>query len=396
MNSGELHAWYQATGQPVHLRWRDGVITSLETTSTPPPLDEWVAAPLLDIQVNGYAGVDFQRDNLTVDDLLKAARTLRDDGCPRILLTLITDEWPRLMARLLHLRQLRAASVELQRAIAGWHVEGPFLSAEPGFHGAHNPALMCDPTPAHLREVRAITGDDPLLLTLAPERHGALAAIKLAVALGIKLSLGHTNAPADTMRAAVAAGATGFTHLGNALPQQLDRHDNVLWRVFETPGLMAGLIPDTQHVSPALFRTLHRVLAPEAIYYTTDAMAAAGALPGRYTIGTLELEVGADQIVRLPGQTNFAGSALRPIEGVFRAARMLGKSWREVWPHFSERPARLMGLTNELAPGQPATFCRLQFDPAHQLVALRTSVAGELGNGRVVGASGASPSRDGV
>ena len=84
---------------------------------------------------------------------------------------------------------------------------------------------------------------------------------------------------------------------------------------------------------------------------------AAGAPPGRYTIGTIELEVGADQIVRQPGKPNFAGSALRPIDGITRAAAMLGKSWREVWPHFSQHPAQLMGLRNEIAVGQPADFC---------------------------------------
>lgn len=171
------------------------------------------------------------------------------------------------------------------------------------------------------------------------------------------VSLGHTNATADTLRAAVAAGARGFTHLGNGIPQQLDRHDNILWRVFDTPGLTPSLIPDTHHVSPLLFRHMHRALPPERIYYTTDAMSAAGAPPGRYTIGTIELEVGEDQIVRQPGKPNFAGSALKPRDGITRAAQMLGTSWREVWPHFSQRPAELLGLRNEIAVGQPADFC---------------------------------------
>ena len=86
-------------------------------------------------------------------------------------------------------------------------------------------------------------------------------------------------------------------------------------------------------------------------------MSAAGAPPGRYTIGAIELEVGADQIVRQPGKPNFAGSALKPIDGITRAAQMLGKSWREVWPHLSTCPAELMGLRNAIAAGQPADFC---------------------------------------
>src|SRR5262249_35277760 len=141
-------------------------------------------------------------------------------------------------------------------------------------------------------------GDDPVLLTVAPERNGALRAIELAVAHAITVSLGHTNAPTEILRRAVAAGARAFTHLGNGCPRTLDRHDNILWRVFETPGLMVSLIPDRIHVSPPFFRLAHRVLGSESIYYTTDAMSAAGSPPGSYRLGHLKLEVGADQVVR--------------------------------------------------------------------------------------------------
>src|SRR5439155_8978926 len=197
----------------------------------------WLAPTLFDLQINGYGGVDFQQDDLSLDALISAVRQLRTAGCARFFLTLITDEWPELTARLRQLRWLRSQSAELQSAIAGWHVEGPFLSTQPGFHGAHNPALMCDPSPGHVLELRTITGRDPLLLTLSPELPGAMQAIEMAVSNGIKISLGHTNASAEVLRHALEAGATGFTHLGNGCPRELDRHDNILWRVFETLGL---------------------------------------------------------------------------------------------------------------------------------------------------------------
>jgi N-acetylglucosamine-6-phosphate deacetylase len=367
MHSGEICGRHFASGQPLRVVWTDSNITSV-TPASDAEAHGWLAPTLLDLQINGYGGVDFQRDDhLTEAHLLSAARQLRRDGCGRFFFTLITDEWPKLMARVRVARALRAANSELRAAMAGWHIEGPFLSPEVGFKGAHNPAVMRDATAADLHELRAVSGNDPVLLTLAPERNGSLEAIRLATSLGFVVSLGHTNASAETIRAAVEAGARGFTHLGNGIPQQLDRHDNILWRVFDTPGIMPSLIPDTYHVSPLLFRHMHRALPAERIYYTTDAMSAAGAPPGRYTIGSIELEVGADQIVRQPGKPNFAGSALRPIDGITRAATMLGKNWREVWPHFSLRPAELMGLRNEIAPGQPADFCLVQEDEAGRL-----------------------------
>ena len=376
MSSGEIIARHEQTRRPVRLKWAEGRITALEETDAQPPPDLWLAPPLVDLQVNGFAGVDFQQDNLTADDLLTATRGLRAAGCTRFLLTLVTDEWTRMMARLRHVRELRARTPELAAAIAGWHVEGPFLSAEPGFCGAHDASLMCHPKPEHIRELRDVTGTDPVLLTLAPERENAILAVELSASLGIKVSLGHTNAPARQLKQAIQCGATAFTHLGNGCPRELDRNDNILWRLFELRGLKVSLIPDGIHVSPALFRLIHRELPADVICYVSDAMAAAGSPPGRYRLGRLELEVGDDQIVRYPGRLTFAGSALRPIDGVFRAAEMLDVAWQEVWPRFSEIPAALMGLNTGLKPGDPADFCLIKTTPENQLLGLEVFAGG--------------------
>jgi N-acetylglucosamine-6-phosphate deacetylase len=373
MNDGEIRAKHFSTGKPVSVRWHNGVITDIDEISSSPE-NVWIAPALFDVQVNGYGGIDFQQDNLTTNDLLSAARQLRRDGCARFFLTLITDEWAKLTARLRHIKKLRDENPELKNAIAGWHIEGPFLSDKPGFHGAHNPAVMCDPTREQIFQLRAATESDPLLLTISPERCDAIDAIAFAKSQGIKISLGHTNASADILRKSVEAGATGFTHLANGCPRELARHDNILWRVFDTPGLTVSLIPDKIHVSPALFRLTHRVL-PENIFYTTDAMSAAGAPPGKYKLAGMELEVGEDQIVRQPGKTNFAGSALKPIDGIFRAAEMLNCSWREVWPRFSEQPAKFVGLKNELAVGSPANICVLKIAHENLLEELKVVAA---------------------
>src|SRR5436190_2700768 len=128
MNSdGKIHAWHFATGNPIYLHFNGGVISKIEMISEPPPQAQWIAPGLFDLQINGYAGVDFQQDSLALDSLLMAARGLRRAGCTRFLVTLVTDDWTRLIARLRHFRSLRARSDELKAAIAGWHIEGPFL-----------------------------------------------------------------------------------------------------------------------------------------------------------------------------------------------------------------------------------------------------------------------------
>ncbi|MCP5519282.1 MAG: N-acetylglucosamine-6-phosphate deacetylase [Verrucomicrobiales bacterium] len=377
MNQGSIQGLHAGTGQPVRLRWTDGRITAMEPGDAAAAGDEWLAPALFDPQINGFGGVDFQSDDLVAGDLQHSVRALQRAGCTRFLLTLITDDWERLMARLERLRGWLLTDPALRSAIVGWHVEGPFLSDEPGFRGAHPAAAMTDPTAAHIATLRRVTGEDPVLLTLAPERTGAIEAIRAAVGAGMRVSLGHTNASAAAIATAVAAGATGFTHLGNACPQTLDRHDNIVWRVLDTEGLRVSLIADGRHVSPPFMRLVHRVLGPERVLHTTDAMAAAGTPPGRYPLGPMWFEVGTDGLVRLPGGTHFAGSSLTPVEGVFRSAAMLGTSWRQTWAASSTTPAAWLGVPVSLAPGNRADFCLLRTGASGELVGLRVFARGE-------------------
>ena len=308
--------------------------------------------PLVDIQINGFAGVDFQNDTCTRADLERAANGLAAAACSRFLLTLITDRWDRMLARLKNFRALRASSPLLMRRIAGWHMEGPFMSATPGFHGAHPPEFMVAPTPERMRELKAITGDDPVLITLAPEWPEAPEAIRCARELGFHVWLGHTDATPAQLTAAIAAGAEGYTHLGNGCPPQWHRHDNIAFRVLDEPRLRVSIIPDRIHVSPMLFRLFHRALDDARICYTTDAISAGGAGPGIFPLAGMKVEVGSDGIVRQPGKANYAGSSLAPLEGVRRAAEMLRRSPQSVWDFFSTQPAQFIGLAPALVAGR--------------------------------------------
>jgi N-acetylglucosamine-6-phosphate deacetylase len=346
-------------GRILAAEWDASGLVSLVPAPEADPGHLWIAPGLFDLQVNGYGGIDFQRD-CPAEALHTAAAELLRAGCHRTLLTLITSPWDELLHRLESHRAVIRKDRMLNRAFPGWHIEGPFLSDQPGFSGAHNPRWMRDPRPEDIAKLKAVVQDDPVLLTLAPERPGSAEAVGAAVQHGFVVSFGHTNACATQLRAAREAGGRAFTHLGNGCTQQLDRHDNIIWRVIDEAGIVAGIIPDTHHVSPPLFRILHRTLGPERIYWTTDAMAAAGAADGWYTIGESQLHVGPDRVVRNPQTNTFAGSALEPIEGIRRGARMLGRPWQEVWDYFSVHPAKLMNLPGELAVGSPAGFCLLE------------------------------------
>ena len=348
------------TGNVVRLTCTDGKIKSLESLAAAAAGLPVLLPPLVDIQINGFAGVDFQNDTCTRADVERAANGLAGAACSRFLLTLITDRWDRMLARLKNFRALRAASPLLTHRIAGWHMEGPFMSPTQGFHGAHPPEFMVAPTAERLRELKAVAGSDPVLITLAPEYAEAPAAIRRARELGFRVWLGHTDATAEQLAAAVAAGAEGYTHLGNGCPPQWHRHDNIAFRVLDDPALRVSIIPDRIHVSPMLFRLFHRALDEARICYTTDAISAGGAGPGIYPLAGMKVEVGADGIVRQPGKANYAGSSLAPLEGVRRAAEMLRRKPQSVWDFFSTQPAKFMGLPPSLVAGAPADFCLLR------------------------------------
>jgi N-acetylglucosamine-6-phosphate deacetylase len=128
MFDGEISGWFYSSREPVCVRWRNGIITEIESVDAEEAGDLWIAPALVDLQVNGFAGIDFQRDTLTQAEMIAAVTALRAAGCGRFLLTLMTDDWDVLMRRLAHLRRLRAEAPQLAAAIAGFHVEGPFLS----------------------------------------------------------------------------------------------------------------------------------------------------------------------------------------------------------------------------------------------------------------------------
>ena len=271
---------------------------------------------LFDIQINGYAGVDLQQDELSGVDLHRIVLGLAEQETLRWFATLITDAVPRMEARLARLETLRAADPEAAAAVCGYHLEGPWLSPETGYRGAHDPRWMEPPDVAVLDRLQHAAGGMIRLITLAPELPGSAAFIRHARNLGIQVSIGHSQADGNQIAAAVDAGARFCTHVGNGVPALMHRHDNIVQRLLARDDLTAFFIPDGIHLPPEVLQNFFRAKPAGRAFFTTDAMAAAGAPPGRYRLGALDLEVGTDRVVRLPGQPFFAGSSLTPLEGL--------------------------------------------------------------------------------
>lgn len=295
-----------------------------------------------DHQVNGFAGVDFQQPDLSAAQLGAALRALRERQT-RILLTLITDRIDALCARLERLEALAREQPDAD-VIAGYHLEGPYLSPLPGYHGAHPPELMKAPRIDEFERLWSAANGRIRLITLAPEWPGSEEFIRHVVGRGVRVAIGHSAADDATLDAAIAAGLTLCTHLGNAVPTELPRHDNIIQRLLARDELYASFIPDGIHLPPHILKNFVRAKPPDRVIFTTDAMAAAGAGPGSYRLGRLRVVVGDDGIVREPGQPNFAGSSLTMDAAFANVQRFLGLSAAEAMAACSSRALTALGL----------------------------------------------------
>ncbi len=328
----------------------------------------WIAPGLVDIQINGFGGVDFNRALESSEAWHHATSQLYAHGCTGFLIALITNTEAGYRNRL---SELTAAIRRDPRNCLGFHLEGPWLNPDPGYRGAHRSEWMTKPDAIRLEAWREAAGDLIKLVTLAPEIDppASLDLIRAGTAKGIRFFGGHSAAMGATLARAGEAGLAGWTHLGNAVPANVPKFDNVLLHVLAQPGLLASLIPDGVHVPPHAFRALVSALGPRLLL-TTDAMAAAAATgPGPFTLGDIPVQVGDDGCARLPDSGRLAGSTLTPFAGVFRAEKMAGLYLEDAWRAFSTRPADLLGLSRHLTTGDPADFCLISPDQTPDLLA---------------------------
>ncbi len=267
-------------------------------------------AGLIDLQVNGYAGVDFNDPALDAAALDHALHAMLCAGVTACLPTLITAPEPALAERFAALDRAVANSRLGPSMVPGFHLEGPFLNPAPGFAGCHPPDAMLPPDPALLLRLAARLTRPILLLTLAPEQSGGMALIAWARARGMLVAIGHSAADHATVADAAQAGATLSTHLGNALPHTLPKFRNPLIAQLAEDRLAASFIADGIHIPPPALKVLLRAKGLSRAVLVTDATAAAATQPGSYRFAGMFIEHTADGSVRVPGSDVLAGSAL--------------------------------------------------------------------------------------
>jgi len=302
----------------------------------------WLAPAFCDLQVNGFAGVDFNAADVTVEDYRKAVHALWITGVTRFCPTIISASHEHL-CRCLQTASSAAADPVAGPSIIAIHLEGPYISPEDGPRGAHLRNAIRPPDRPEFEILQDAAAGRIRLVTVAPEMPGALPFIEWLSARGILVSIGHTGAPPELIVEAVAAGARMSTHLGNGAAQLIDRHRNVLWEQLAADGLTASFIVDGHHLPRAMVKSMIRAKGIARSVLVTDAVAPAGCPPGNYKLGTQDVELTPEGRVHLVGSRRLAGSALRMDVAVSKVVHLAEVSLAEAIRMAGSQPAALLG-----------------------------------------------------
>ena len=272
-----------------------------QTKAVPPP-------GLIDLQVNGYKGVDFSDAHLTEEDFTRACWQLLEAGTTAFLPTLITcpmevyEHNLPLIARVL-------CKEEFQGRVLGIHLEGPFISTQDGARGAHNSEWVRTPDVAFLEELIRLANGTVKLLTIAADQKGAEKLARCASDHGIAVSLGHHMADEQDLERLVEAGATALTHLGNGVPATLARHSNCVWAGMANDRLTAMIIADGHHLPASMLKAIIRSKGPERCIVVSDASPLAGLSPGEYESMGATVRLEEDGRLHNPATGYMAGSS---------------------------------------------------------------------------------------
>jgi N-acetylglucosamine-6-phosphate deacetylase len=352
-----------STGAAIEVEFSDSIVAV-----TPAPCAaEWYIAPgWIDIQVNGFAGVDYNHPDTPLPEIARSIHALFATGVTRFYATVITGSPQDMEGALRNLSHARDGLPE-GGAIDGFHMEGPHIGTEDGPRGAHPRRWVRKPDFDEFRRWQEAARNRVRIVTLAPEWPEALDYIEKVAAEGVVVAIGHTQATAPQIADAVSAGATLSTHLGNGAHAVLRRHPNYIWEQLAEDRLMAGFIVDGVHLDAAFLKVALRAKGIERSVLVTDAAPPAGAPPGRYKLGEQEVDLTADGRVVLAGQDRLAGSALRMDRAIGNAMRIAGLSLSDAVRMATTNAARAGKVPHRamgLAAGESADLVEFRFDPA--------------------------------
>lgn len=337
----------------------------------------YIGPGLIDVQINGYMGVDFSGPNLTLEGVRKATKALWKAGVTSYFPTIITSDMARMKENFTILA-LAKEDPEIGKSIPGFHLEGPYISPVQGFRGAHLEKYIKDPNWGEFQELQKAAKNGIKLITLAPELDGAIPFILKCVDNGIVVALGHHNGSADQIKKAVDAGAKMATHLGNGCANEINRHHNPLWPQLSDDRIVPSIIADGFHLTKEEVRSFYKVKGADKIILVSDALDLAGLPPGEYIRGERTLVLTPD-VVKLPKENVLAGAASPISKCVGVMMEFTQCSLKQAIQMASTNPAHMFAMEDlgTLDTGKRADLILFTMDN-NEIVIEKTYVAGQL------------------
>ena len=373
------------TEQVVTVTIDDGQIVSITNADGPDSQDiPWVSPGFVDLQINGYGGQEFNDLALDTERVAQVSLANDADGVTSYLPTLTTQSFEMLC----HGMQAIAAACEedprVAQRVIGIHLEGPYLSDQDGPRGAHPKEHCRAPDWDEFQRFQAAAEGNIRLFTISPEFENSAQVIGKVVDSGVVVAIGHTSANSEQIQAAVDAGASMSTHLGNGAHGQIRRHPNYIWDQLAEDRLIASLIVDGHHLPPSVVKAFIRCKTVERCVLVSDITGMAGMPPGLHENASLgKVEVLEDGRLVVPGQRQILAGAALPIGvGIANVMRFADLELATAIGMATSGPAAILGLTPvELAAGAAADLVLFQFPQDEPLQVVATISAGELVHG---------------
>ena len=298
---------------------------------------------MLDLQVNGFGGIDYNNSNLDPEDFEKSLQKMLATGVTSCLPTLISASETHLKSCFQALEKGRQNSELAQTMVIGYHLEGPFLSPEEGSRGCHPAEVMRGADLDYFEQLQEAAGGMIGMVTVAPEIEGTLSFIEQLSSKGIIVALGHTSAGIDLIRQAADCGAVLSTHLGNGTASMLSKHDNPILAQLSEDRLSASFITDGYHLSREQLQLYLRAKGPDRTILVTDATSAAAAAPGVYGLGPMTLERQQEPVALSPDTGRPAGSAVTLDQCLQNVINWFDLSLEDAISWASDNPRKILG-----------------------------------------------------
>ena len=340
----------------------------------------YISTGFVDLQVNGYCGADYSSDKLTVDDVYSIVSELTCSGTTCHLPTIITGDIDKTISNILVIVNARKRSKHLRNAIAGIHLEGPFISPLDGSRGAHDKKFVKKPNIKDLHRLQDAAGGMIKIITLAPEIEGAIEFIREAGKLGIKTSMGHSSAKPDEIRNAIDNGLSLSTHLGNGIPQMIDRRENQLWTQLVDDRIKSGIISDGFHLTSEQLIVFQRTKSLKNLFLVSDVGPMAGKKPGVYKWGNIDVEAHEDGHLGLAGTPYLAGAGHLLDWSIAHFVNLTGNSIKKTMQLVTDIPSEIINNDTSLNIGKPADIVLFRFNDGDS----RLSIEKTIIDGRVV------------